>query len=127
MIKHMLHLQREHLLKLKLDTSEDNKSKIQKVQQAIDTGKYGAKEYRWTRDKYSVEKFIEVWANPPFIPMKTKAVYLYLGHNYIFQLQGKTDKDMVYQWTDHDDKTHSYKTLSGAEKKMCEYIFDKTK
>ena len=121
MKKNMLHLQNEHLISMKLMGVEQKK--IQKLQQTIDKGKYGVKEYRTTREKYTIPEFINRWANPPFIPRKAVFVYLYLGHNYLFEIQ-KSKDELEYQWTDHDDKTHKYKTLNGAERKMCEYIFD---
>ncbi len=121
----MLHLQREHLLNWKLDDSV-SKNKVQKLQQAIDSGSYGAKEYRLTRKKYSVEEFINYWANPPFIPRKAIGVYLYLGHNFIFELSGKTEKEKSYHWTNADGEVKTYKSLSSAENKMCSFLFDKT-
>tara|TARA_R100001440_G_scaffold74047_1_gene99132 strand:- start:1695 stop:2078 length:384 start_codon:yes stop_codon:yes gene_type:complete len=124
--KNMIHLQREHLLNWKLDDSI-SKSKVQKLQQAIDSEKYGAKEYRLTRKKYSVEDFIDYWANPPFIPRKAIGVYLYLGHNFIFELSGKTEKEKLYQWTNADGESKNYKSLASAETKMCSFLFDKTK
>lgn len=123
--KNMIHLQREHLLNWKLDDSI-SKSKVQKLQQAIDSEKYGAKEYRLTRKKYSVEDFIDYWANPPFIPHKAIGVYLYLGHNFIFELAGKTEKEKSYHWTNADGEVKTYKSLSSAETKMCSFLFDKS-
>ena len=124
--KNMIHLQREHLLNWKLDNNV-SKSKVQKLQQAIDSDSYGAKEYRLTRKKYSVEEFIDHWANPPFIPLKAIGVYLYLGHNFIFELSGKTEKEKSYHWTSIDGEVKTYKSLSSAETKMCSFLFDKTK
>lgn len=125
MTKNMIHLQREHLLKLKIDGGD--KKVIQKVQQAIDSGRYGAKEYRTTRQKYSVTDFIDYWANPPFIPSKATGVYLYLGHNYIFEVSGNKDKEKVYIWTNVEGESKEYKSLSSAETRMCNFIFDKIK
>ena len=125
MKKNMRHLQNEHLIKMKLEGAD--KKKIQKVQQAIDRDTYGVKQCRTTREKYTVNEFINRWANPPFIPRRSVAVYLYLGHNYIFEVETGKKKDDVsleFQWTDHDDKVWKYKTLQGAEKRMCDYIFD---
>ena len=65
MKKNMRHLQNEHLIKMKLEGAD--KKKIQKVQQAIDRDTYGVKQYRTTREKYTVNEFINRWANPPFI------------------------------------------------------------
>ena len=81
---------------------------------------------RLTRKKYSVEDFIDYWANPPFIPHKAIGVYLYLGHNFIFELAGKTEKEKSYHWTNADGEVKTYKSLSSAETKMCSFLFDKS-
>ena len=52
----MRHLQNEHLIKMKLEGAD--KKKIQKVQQAIDRDTYGAKQYRTTREKYTVRNLL---------------------------------------------------------------------
>ena len=75
-MKNMIHLQREHLISLKLDGG--SKEDIQKVQQAIDNGSYGHKEFRLTRKKMKPTEFLNMWGNPPEIEDSCVEVYFCL-------------------------------------------------
>jgi hypothetical protein len=121
----MKHLMREHLLELKLDSGTDNKVAIQKVQQAMDSETYGAKEYRMTRRKLKPSIFLNTYANPPKLNDFVVEVYLYLGLNYIEKIQpNKEEKEYKYLWSGiTGDKPKLYKTLAGAEKIMCNQLF----
>jgi hypothetical protein len=122
--KNMIHLQREHLLNLKLEGGD--KKVIQKVQQAVDTGKYGHKEFKLTKKTYKPSEFLELWGNPPSIEDDCVQVYLYLGLNYIQKLQpNKEKKEYKYYWT-NEDKQKTAKKLDTVEKAMCDIIFDKS-
>ena len=115
----MKHLMREHLLELKLDSGTDNKVAIQKVQQAMDSETYGAKEYRMTRRKVKPSIFLGLYANPPKLNDFVVEVYLYLGFNFIEKNQpNKEKKEWKYVW-----REKAYKTLAGAEKIMCNQLF----
>lgn len=120
----MIHLQREHLISLKLDGG--SKEDIQKVQQAIDNGSYGHKEFRLTRKKMKPTEFLNMWGNPPEIEDSCVEVYLYIGLNFIQKLQpNKEKKEYKYYWN-NQDKSKTAKKLDTVEKGMCEVIFDKS-
>jgi hypothetical protein len=123
-MKNMIHLQREHLISLKLDGG--SKEDIQKVQQAIDNGSYGHKEFRLTRKKMKPTEFLNMWGNPPEIEDSCVEVYLYIGLNFIQKLQpNKEKKEYKYYWN-NQDKSKTAKKLDTVEKGMCEVIFDKS-
>jgi len=124
-MKNLLHIQREHLLSLKLAKGSDNKDAIQKIQQAYDNGTYGAKEYKTTREKLSREEFVERFANPPKLDKNCKEVYTYLGGMFI-QLLKPFSKDKEHRWYNGDEHTKKMKSLAKLEKHMCDVIFDKS-
>ena len=123
-MKNLLHIQREHLLSLKLDEGSDNKEAIQKTQQAYDNGTYGAKEYKTTRIKLKRDEFIERFANPPSIHKDCIEVYTYLGGMFIQVI--KDGKEKKHSWDNGDDNSKTLKSLASLEKHMCEVIFDKS-
>jgi len=121
-MKNLLHIQREHLLMLKMEQGSDNKEAIQKIQQAYDTGKYGAKEYKTTREKLKRDEFLERFANPPKIHEDCIEVYTYLGGMFIQII--KDGKEKKHYWDNNDDNSKMMKSLASLEKHMCEVIFD---
>ena len=121
-MKNLLHIQREHLLMLKMEQGSDNKDAIQKIQQAYDTGKYGAKEYKTTREKLKRDEFLERFANPPTLHEDCVEVYTYLGGMFIQVI--KDGKEKKHCWDNGDDNSKIMKSLASLEKHMCEVIFD---
>ena len=121
-MKNLLHIQREHLLMLKMEQGSDNKEAIQKIQQAYDTGKYGAKEYKTTREKLKRDEFLERFANPPTLHEDCIEVYTYLGGMFIQVI--KDGKEKKHCWDNGDDNSKIMKSLASLEKHMCEVIFD---
>ena len=121
-MKNLLHIQREHLLMLKMEQGSDNKDAIQKIQQAYDTGKYGAKEYKTTREKLKRDEFLERFANPPTLHEDCIEVYTYLGGMFIQVI--KDGKEKKHCWDNGDDNSKIMKSLASLEKHMCEVIFD---
>lgn len=121
-MKNLLHIQREHLLMLKLEQGTDNKEAIQKIQQAMDSGKYGAKEYKTTREKLKKDEFLERFANPPTLHQDCVEVYTYLGGMFIQVI--KDGKEKKHCWDNGDENSKTMKSLASLEKHMCEVIFD---
>lgn len=118
----MRHLMREHLLSLKLEEGVDNKEKIQKVQQAMESDTYGAKEFRMMRTKMSAKNFLSMYANPPQIEGGCKFVYVYLGFNFIQEIHIGKSKEFIY--INFDGEVKTYKKLSTAENYMCKQLFN---
>jgi hypothetical protein len=112
------YIQREHLLELKYDTSQDHKLEIQKLQQAIDNKSYGAKHYRKTRARLTKEEFLFRFANPPEVHPECTEVYTYLGGMYIQVIGDK------HYWDNDANNIKQLKSLAALEKFMCSIIFD---